>query len=721
MIRMLKTLSVGKKLGVGYGTIIVFLVVILIITMFTSLQRNTQLDVIDNVTNMQQEANTLLSEVYDARIELRTVFTVADYEEEYAKAISSLKSAQSRVDTMDEYIARMAPSEAQDFIEANSAIRQNFSDLFTALDGLTASDVAVAENKSTMQSATDTMVVNTTEMVSLIVQLLVDRMDDEPELTKTRLQSALIPTIELSKSVDEMASVSSVYLIYLESDKAEIITSQLNEIEADLSALQGVLTTPEAQAAADEVSSSITAYRDAFKQVQDGFILSMEYADKAISKLDDLTSVLNVGAVALNTTVIESVDSLISSSYVIMFLLIGIGVLSVVMAIGCAIVITRALKRPLAIMQAVMMQASEVGDLHFSEDTRNAVLKEAEGKDEVAQSLKQFAHLIDRISYIGECLEKVAEKDLTLDIDLLSDQDTMGQALKTMLDNLNEMFRQINTVAQQVSTSSGEIATGAQALAQGSTEQASTVEEISASINEITQQANVSVETANQAAQDSQSIRNIAQEGNEKMDRLSIAVQEMSDASRSIGDVIKVIDDIAFQTNILALNAAVEAARAGEHGKGFAVVADEVRNLAGKSAEAAKETADLISANIEKSSVGLAISQETAESLQQIVEGVEHTTGSLHSIAQQSEGSKLATEQVNLAVDQVAQVVQQNSATSQQSAAASQEMSSQAHLLQQLIAQFRMRETEQARIQGLPEGIALAVGSKYETNNAILF
>jgi methyl-accepting chemotaxis protein len=182
-------------------------------------------------------------------------------------------------------------------------------------------------------------------------------------------------------------------------------------------------------------------------------------------------------------------------------------------------------------------------------------------------------------------------------------------------------------------------------------------------------------------------------EGNEKMRSMMSAVQDINDASKSIEKVINAIDGIAFQTNILALNAAVEAARAGQHGKGFAVVADEVRNLAVKSADAAKETSALISANIEKAEMGLAISTDTAQSLQKIVEGIEGTSAALQTMTDQASNIRTATMQVNSAIDQVAQVVQQNSATSEESAAASEEMSSQAQVLKDMVARFKLKNT----------------------------
>ena len=197
---------------------------------------------------------------------------------------------------------------------------------------------------------------------------------------------------------------------------------------------------------------------------------------------------------------------------------------------------------------------------------------------------------------------------------------------------------------------------------------------------------------AERAATLASTIMQNAERGSSQMGDMTTAVHEINQASQSISKVIKVIDDIAFQTNILALNAAVEAARAGQHGKGFAVVAEEVRNLASKSAEAANNTGSIIQNSMEKAELGFHIAEETAESLKEIVSGINESSYLIEEITKASEEQSNGIASLNLGINQVAQAIHQNSATAQESAAVSEEISSQSDMLQHMIQQFKLKE-----------------------------
>ena len=371
----------------------------------------------------------------------------------------------------------------------------------------------------------------------------------------------------------------------------------------------------------------------------------------------------------------------------VIFLLVGLVILVVVSAV------TGRIMSPLEMFSTFIKKAGSTGDISISPEDEKIIEEYSRNEDEIGQYINSTAQLVSHLRDVDTTLKLVSEGDLTADINLLSDSDTLGQSMKNMTGSLEKMFTEIYGSTEQVSTAAKQISDSAQSLAQGATQQAASIEELSGSISEISQTTTENAKMADSAAELANQIMNNAEKGSQQMVELIGAVKEMNEASQSIGKIIKTIDDIAFQTNILALNAAVEAARAGQHGKGFAVVADEVRSLAAKSAEAAKDTSGLIENSMEKAEFGARIASETSASLEEIVAGINKSNQLISDIARLSDEQSVGTEQINDGIEQVAQVVQQNSAIAEESAAAAEEMNAQADVLQGLISYFKTRNS----------------------------
>ncbi len=287
--------------------------------------------------------------------------------------------------------------------------------------------------------------------------------------------------------------------------------------------------------------------------------------------------------------------------------------------------------------------------------------------------------------------ETIASGDLTRDIRVNSKEDVLGNAFQTMSQNLNNLISEISMATGQIASGSDQVSSTSQSLSQGATEQAASIEEISSSMTEIASQTKTNAENAAEASRLAAMAKGDAEGGNEQMKGMLQAMAEINESGRNISKIIKVIDEIAFQTNLLALNAAVEAARAGQHGKGFAVVAEEVRNLAARSAKAARETSELIEGSVLKTERGTQMADLTSASLAKIVEGVSKVTDIINEIALASNEQSQGINQTNEGLAQVDQVIQANTAAAEEGAAAAEELSSQADHMRHLVSQFKIR------------------------------
>lgn len=417
---------------------------------------------------------------------------------------------------------------------------------------------------------------------------------------------------------------------------------------------------------------------------------AMPYTRSGTPYYGSTTSIDSVGYTMLG--VMPEAEYVSYTNGILRILVVGIVTCAVLLAAIC-VFIALSITRPLKRLDAAVSQLAD-GELNVTVETR--------GRDEVSELGGNVARIVDRlkeyIDYINEVsdvLLQIGEGNLafTLHQDYVGEFSKIKDALLHIQGNLTETMLSIAQSADQVNAGAEQIASGAQALAQGATEQASSVQELSSAVQELSGQATDEANKAVEAGEFLMKIQGEVEKSNEQMALMRKAMEDISVQSSAIRGIIKTIDDIAFQTNILALNAAVEAARAGSAGKGFAVVADEVRNLAGKSAEAAKKTNELIENSVNAVKHGEELTQTTADSLSVVADGTHQIVNTIHGVAEAYRSQAHRLTEIASGVDQISNVVQTNSATAEQSAAASEELSGQAGMMREQVAHFRFEKS----------------------------
>ena len=303
------------------------------------------------------------------------------------------------------------------------------------------------------------------------------------------------------------------------------------------------------------------------------------------------------------------------------------------------------------------------------------------------------------VNHARDVAMAIAEGDLTHRIETDGKDETADllRALAHMQQSLSGLVGQVRQASDSIHTASNEVASGNMDLSNRTEQAAGNLQQTAGAMSQLTGSVRQSADAATQANQLAGTASAVAQRGGEAVSQVVSTMDEINHASRKIGDIIGVIDGIAFQTNILALNAAVEAARAGEQGRGFAVVAGEVRNLAGRSAEAAREIKSLIAASVEKVDSGARQVQDAGATMNEIVASVQRVTDIIREITTASVEQSQGIGQVNASVTQLDQMTQQNAALVEQSAAAAESLKDQASLLHGLVARFRLDNRAPAR------------------------
>lgn len=369
-----------------------------------------------------------------------------------------------------------------------------------------------------------------------------------------------------------------------------------------------------------------------------------------------------------------------------------VAIIALTIIAGCfggvfALKIIKSIVKPLEEVENAAIEMSK-GNLNIKVNytSEDEVGKTAEALRNSIKTLSLYIQDIDRV------MSELAEGYLNVNLNqnFIGDFENIEKYILLMANNLKNAMEIIHESSGQVAVGSEQVSVASQTLAQGSTEQSSSIEELTAAIHQIEQQLKHSSENANKAKQASGGVEQNLKLSNERMGAMTDAMDDITAKSNEISKIIKTIEDIAFQTNILALNAAVEAARAGTAGKGFAVVADEVRNLAGKSAEAVKDTTVLIEGTVEAVKRGTEITEETANAISTVVEGTGDIILAVNQIADATNDESNNLEQITESLDTIVDVVQTTAATAEECAAASEELSGQSEVLKKEIYKFKL-------------------------------
>jgi hypothetical protein len=575
----MKNLKIGKKLLVGFAVPIGLTIIMLAVILATNLATISNVGVIRDQTDIWNYAQNIKTDFDAARISANAAYY--NYSAGAADPVrASLDGADKTVSETIEFINN-DPALAQFLEDAENAqkaiglYRTEFEAMITSLDQAQAAlEVATAtgsELATTIDAVTDRQI----ELVTSDFNAIQNGGNADVDRRIENLTKAVDVTAAITAARIPARAALSSYTVEGGKSAQEAIATALNMMNEYYNSISDATN----RNAVQNVITALTNYSDSINDyitAQDASAAAAANFSAAATQASGYITTLQ----SQNDTVNATVDETDNTATIALIVICLIVVASIILTVVMAGTVTKSITAPVSYVTYILGEMGTKGKTTFSDEDVALAKKYAQSKDEAGECAANLVRLTEALNGVAVILSTIAKGDLTYRHTAMSEHDIISLSIITMLDNLNNMFGEIDQASEQVTLGAGQISDASQSLAEGSTEQAATVEELSASIQDVAAKTKLNAERAADASELSKVIKGNAETGSHQMSEMTEAVNEINAASQDISKVIKVIDDIAFQTNILALNAAVEAARAGEAGKGFAVVADEVRNLA---------------------------------------------------------------------------------------------------------------------------------------------
>jgi methyl-accepting chemotaxis protein len=684
-------MRIGKKLFIGFGLLVVLLILVGGVGFLSLRQVDTETDDIVNQIKIFSLTNVMLSSTYEAQLasSKHSMYKNSKYHKEVEDHVKVVQEASANAqnllqgaDVIDN-LKKIAAS-AGDYKDADSRYADtllNYSELLKKR----------GENYKILLASLNKLI-EQVKKLSAENEHSVEINGNAQKYVSQKMHGEILLATTIIGQTQGIRIATRNYELTSDSTEHEKLRNEMKDIFVnvtnEMASLKAMLSIPEN---IKLVELSITALKEWY-DINNVML-------NELSELNKIQSQQNMRAMQINeiaSNIINKVESHTkdTSSKVtdlIIFVNIVICVVcitAVLIGIFSGFILTKNIVTGIGVATDAMKQIAQTGDL--SVEIKSEYLKR---KDEVGDLSNALSLIVSEFSNVENLARELASGNWLQNMKVRSELDMMNANLNSMLDQVNTALLNTANAIEQVATGATQVATASESLSQGATESAASIEEITASMNEIGGQTNRNAQNANEANRLAKEANDAAAVGQDMMKKMIGSMQMITKNSQDVQKVVKVIDDISFQTNLLALNAAVEAARAGAHGKGFAVVAEEVRNLASRSAKAAAETTQMIENNSKQINEGAEIATQTAEMLDGIVHQSQQVAVLLGDIAKASTEQAQAVSQVSQGLHQIDSVTQQNTANAEETASVSNEMSGQANELQRLIGQFKIRRT----------------------------